>query len=209
MVAGSAHRPAPPRRDAPRRRRTACAMPLSALQGREESMKQRARWPALIAGMALLGAACSKEPEQPAEPADEVTFMDDEAPAMRKAFARARRELDDFLAIAASPPAHLSDFAVKVGLRAGNKTEYVWIGDFELQSDDKYVGTINNDVQLTDEYKLGDRHSFGRSEIVDWIYLDNQAEKMHGNYTLCALLTQEDPDAAESMRKQYKLDCEL
>ena len=159
--------------------------------------------------MCLGQTACSGESLPPVGE-DGVTFMGDEAPMMKKAMARARRELDDFLALAESPADHLESFAVKVGLPApDDQTEYVWINSFELQADGKYVGIINNELELTDQYELGDQYTFAKSQIVDWTYIDSRERKMYGNYTLCALLSQAPPDEAAAYMKQYKLDCEL
>jgi uncharacterized protein YegJ (DUF2314 family) len=159
--------------------------------------------------MCLGLAACSRDSLPPVGE-DGVTFMGDEAPMMQKAMARARRELDGFLELAGSPPGHLESFAVKVGLPADDdQTEYVWINGFELQPDGKYLGVINNELELTDEYQLGDQYTFAKTEIVDWTYVDSRERKMYGNYTLCALLSQESPEEADAYMKQYKLDCEL
>ena len=165
-----------------------------------------------VAGVLCLGlAACSRSSSSlPPAGEDGVTFMGDEAPMMKKAMARARLELDGFLQLAESHADHLESFAVKVGLPApDDQTEYVWINGFELQADGKYAGVINNEVELTDEFKLGDQYTFAKSEIVDWTYIDRNDGRMHGNYTLCALLSQESPEDAAAYMKQYKLDCEL
>jgi uncharacterized protein YegJ (DUF2314 family) len=166
------------------------------------------RCTAVAATMSLALAACGKTQLPPAGE-DGVVFMGDQALAMKKAFARARRELDDFLQLAESPADHQESLAVKVGLPAGEQTEYVWINGFQLQADGKFIGVINNEVQLTDQYKLGDRYTFDKSDIVDWTYVDNRERRMHGNYTLCALLTQEPPEDAAAYIAQYGLDCDL
>ena len=158
-----------------------------------------------------LGLNSVAEARTPLPPAGEdgVVFMNDENPAMAKAFARARRELDQFLKLAAAPAAHQRDFAVKVGLVVGEETEYVWINEIKPKPGGKFVGVINNEVELTDKFKLGDSHTFAKSEIVDWTYIDTRERRMHGNYTLCALLTQEPADQAEEYRRKFKLDCQL
>jgi uncharacterized protein YegJ (DUF2314 family) len=164
-----------------------------------------------LAGAIALGlnlTACSRSSVPPAGE-DGVVFMGDESPMMKKAMARARRELDDFLELAESPADHLGSFAVKVGLPAGDQIEYVWINDFEMLSGGEYSGVINNEIELTDKYKLGDQYTFAKSDIVDWTYVDSRERRMYGNYTLCALLTQESPEDAAAYMKQYKLDCEL
>jgi uncharacterized protein YegJ (DUF2314 family) len=157
---------------------------------------------------AILVAGCGeRRSSMPPAGEDGVVFMDDEAPAMRAAYARARATLDDFLAIVREPPPNLTGIAVKVGLPAGDETEYVWIGDFSEQGDGRFTGTINNDVAMATSYKLGDPYSFRKSDIVDWVYVDDQEQKMYGNHTMCALLTEEPPEAAARAKAAYKLDC--
>ncbi len=54
---------------------------------------------------------------------------------------------------------------------------------------------------------LGQNYKFKRSEIDDWNYTDNSTNRLHGNFTLCALLTKEPENEATRMREQFKLDC--
>ena len=165
-----------------------------------------------LAGFALvvcLSSASLARTPLPPEGEDGVVFMNDEHPMMRKAFARAKAELDDFLALARAPAKNHGDFALKVGLDAGGSTEYVWIVDFSSDPSGRFTGTINNDVEMTAKYKLGDRYSFTRDDIVDWTYFDRSKPKMYGNYTLCALLSVEPADEAARVKAEYQLDCDL
>jgi uncharacterized protein YegJ (DUF2314 family) len=138
---------------------------------------------------------------------DEIVHMEDEAPAMRKAFEVARASLDDFLKLAKNPPDHYSSFALKVAVSQDGNTEYFWVTDFEAKSGARFTGEINNEPRLVKTVKLGQRYSFTRTQIVDWIYMDEAEQKMIGNFTMCALLTQESKEDAEQVRQQYKLDC--
>ena len=165
-----------------------------------------------LAGFALIlclsSAGLARTPLPP-DGEDGLVFMNDEHPLMRKAFARARAELDEFLALARSPGENHTAFALKVGLPAASGTEYVWIIDFSSNEARRFTGTINNDVEMTTRYKLGDSYSFGKEDIVDWIYIDRSTQRMHGNYTLCALLSAEPAEEAARVKAEYRLDCEL
>ena len=138
---------------------------------------------------------------------DEIVHMEDEAPAMRKAFEVARASLDDFLKLAKSPPDHFSSFALKVAVSQAGNTEYFWVTDFKQKGAAQFTGEINNEPRLVKTVKLGQRYSFTRTQIVDWIYMDEAEQKMMGNFTMCALLTQESKEEADHIREQYKLDC--
>jgi uncharacterized protein YegJ (DUF2314 family) len=140
---------------------------------------------------------------------DEIVHMEDEAPAMRKAFEVARSGLDEFLKLAKNPPDHYSSFALKVAVSQAGNTEYFWVTDFTAKGGTQFTGEINNEPRLVKTVKLGQRYSFSRTQIVDWIYMDEAEQKMVGNFTMCALLTQESREEAEQIRQQYKLDCSL
>lgn len=138
---------------------------------------------------------------------DELAFMQDEEPAMRKAFQAARASLDDFLEKAKAPPPGTSAYAVKVGVKEGKNTEYFWVNDLATVGDD-FTGKINNEPRMVKSVKLGQTHKFLKSHIVDWTYLDRPNRKMAGNFTACALLSKESPAEAEAMKKRYGLSCE-
>jgi uncharacterized protein YegJ (DUF2314 family) len=137
---------------------------------------------------------------------DEMTLMPDEDPAMSKAFAKARAELDDFLQKKRSPPPNAEGFAVKVGIAEGKNTEYFWIVDF-TERNGEFSGKINNEPRIAKSVKFDQVYMFRKSQIVDWTYVDTAQRRMMGNYTLCALLTREPPKEAEAARKRFKLDC--
>ncbi len=138
---------------------------------------------------------------------DELAYMGDQEPAMKKAMQRARAELDQFLAIAKAPPPNTESFSLKVAIAEGRDVEYFWVGDFVWKGED-FEGTINNEPRLVKSVKFQQRYKFSRAKIVDWTYIDKGRHKMMGNYTLCALLTKEPPGEAAAMKKRFGLDCE-
>lgn len=139
---------------------------------------------------------------------DDLVFMRDEEPAMKKAFAKASASLNDFLAIArAAAPTH-TDFSMKVAISQGEKTEYFWVSNFVEKTDGSFEGDIANEPRMVKHVKLGQRHSFPRARIVDWTYIDTRTHAMVGNFTLCALLTKESATQAGAMKKRYRLDCD-
>jgi uncharacterized protein YegJ (DUF2314 family) len=133
--------------------------------------------------------------------------MEDEDPAMQKAFAKAAGSLDDFLAKAAAASPEHTAFALKVAISEGRKTEYFWVNRFVQVADASFEGEIANDARLVKTVRLGQRYTFPRARIVDWTYIDKADRSMVGNFTLCALLTQETRAEAEAMKKRFKLDC--
>ena len=166
------------------------------------------RYKAFAFAAALLVPAAGAQSLLQKADKDDLVFMRDEEPAMKKAFAKASASLNDFLAVArAAAPTHTS-FAMKVAISQGKKTEYFWVSDFAEKADGSFEGEIANEPRMVKHVKLGQRYSFPRVHIVDWTYIDTGSRAMAGNFTLCALLTKEPAAQAEAMKKRYRLDCD-
>ena len=161
----------------------------------------------LTASLALACVCAGAQAVVERAQSDELVFMGDEEPAMRKAFESARASLDEFLSLARSPAAGTSHHALKVGVREGKKVEYFWVGEFS-QTDGGFVGTINNQPRMVKSVAFGQRYNFTRGQIVDWTYIDRNERRMAGNFTLCALLTKESQQEADATKKRYGLRCE-
>ena len=54
----------------------------------------------------------------------------------------------------------------------------------------------------------GQRYSFDYEDIVDWMYIDRSAQRMHGNFTACALLARQPKEEAEEAKRSWGLVCE-
>jgi uncharacterized protein YegJ (DUF2314 family) len=139
--------------------------------------------------------------------ADELAFMGDEEPAMKRAFQKARATLDQFLEQAKSPPAGTVSYSLKLGIREGRDVEYFWIGKF-TQTESGFTGTINNEPRMVKSVKFGQQYAFPREHIVDWTYIDRDERRMVGNFTMCALLTKESQAEQEATKKRFGLKCE-
>lgn len=160
-----------------------------------------------VVALTLLSSATLAQTGAAQAKADDLVFMSDNEPAMRRAFQLAKQGLDDFLAKARTKPAELTAFAVKVGVTEGKDVEYFWITDF-FEEDGGYAGKIGNEPQMVKNVRYNQTYRFSRDQIVDWLYLDKPKRKMVGNFTYCALLTKESPVDAAAARKRFNLDCE-
>jgi uncharacterized protein YegJ (DUF2314 family) len=138
---------------------------------------------------------------------DQVTFVEDEDPAMNRAFEKARASLDEFFRLAESPRAGTEGYAIKVALSDGTHTEYFWVNQFEVDGTE-ISGVLNNEPELVMTHKMGERLTFKREDVVDWTYMEPAAHRMHGNFSACALLSHEDPAEADEFRQQYGLRCD-
>jgi uncharacterized protein YegJ (DUF2314 family) len=124
---------------------------------------------------------------------------------MEAAFRKARETLSLFLDLVRDEPDFITSYAVKIPLRDGNVTEYVWIGPF-VERNGSFVGTLNNTPRSVRKYVAGQKINFQKSDIVDWLYREDG--KLIGNYTVCALLKNTPPDQAAEFRKQQGLVCD-
>lgn len=170
-------------------------------------------WPQGWLVLALLIGVCacgrSEDDLSISEHAEQgaVALVEQGDPAMEAAFAKARASLDDFLVLAANPKPGQEDFAVKVGIAEDGQTEYFWLHS-PVGKNGRFSGIIGNTPQMVKRVSQGQSYDFQRSEIVDWTYLEPARNRMHGNFTACALLAKETPEDAAAFKRQYGLQCD-
>ena len=158
----------------------------------------------LLIAAALMG--CGKSVSERAEN-DSVVYVESDDPDMKRAFEKARASLDEFFELAGSPREGTEGHAIKVAVSDGDNTEYFWVNEFEVQGD-TLSGVLNNEPEMVKRYKMGERFKFSRAQVVDWMYFEPAARRMHGNFTACALLVHEAPEEAQEFKKQYGLQCD-
>ena len=138
---------------------------------------------------------------------DTVQMVKTDDPEMLRAFAKANRTLDAFLArLAARDPA-IAMPALKIKVQDGDAVEYFWVSSLSVTAQG-YSGTIDNDPEIVRSVHNGQVVTFTRSQIYDWTYHDAKTGRTVGNFTACALLTHEAPAAAAEFRKTYQIDCD-
>lgn len=135
---------------------------------------------------------------------NEVVLVDDDDAAMAAAIARARARLDEFLALAANPPAGTSDFKLKVAVRDGEDTEHFWVTPFETAGKG-FKGTLANEPQIVSNVEAGEEIEFSRSDVSDWGYTKNGRQV--GSYTVCVLFEKMPKEQAEYYRRNHGFDC--
>jgi uncharacterized protein YegJ (DUF2314 family) len=138
--------------------------------------------------LAAAFSACSTKPDTL------ITSGYDEK-EMEAAIARARSEVDQFIAELTQPTGE--DHAVKAPIEDGGETEHFWLTDLKYK-DGQFEGTINNEPGLVKNVKLGQKWKIKKEEISDWLYMRDG--KMHGNYTMRPLLKAMPADEAAEFR---------
>jgi uncharacterized protein YegJ (DUF2314 family) len=163
----------------------------------------------LLFAAALTGSsACESNAQSALERAlsDEVAMVDGDDEDMAKAVKEARATLPGFLKLAQNPRSTMRSVAVKVAVSDGKQTEYFWITPFK-RNRYGYAGLINNEPRLVKSVKGNSRITFKESEIIDWMYVEG--DRMHGNYTSCAILKKESEEERLAFKKEFGLDCSL
>lgn len=154
---------------------------------------------ALLAALVWLPAGAESKRDE-----NEVVLVDNDDAEMAAAIRQARAKLDEFLALAAKPPAGSSDFKLKVMLRDGDDTEHFWVTPFTPEGK-RFKGTLANEPQIVSNVEAGDEIEFSREQISDWGYTKNGRQV--GSYTVCAMFKKMPPEQAHYYRKNHGFDC--
>jgi uncharacterized protein YegJ (DUF2314 family) len=163
----------------------------------------------LLAVLALLAASAGSSAQSINERVErgDVIVVPNDSAAMAAAFRKARATLDGFLRLLDAPPSGTHSYAVKLRVRDGRHDEYFWIGSLKRDRD-RFSGTLDNTPRRVRNVREGQVMRFGRRDIVDWTYIDDRSGRMMGNFTACALLTGETPEAAAAFKERYGLGCD-
>jgi uncharacterized protein YegJ (DUF2314 family) len=138
---------------------------------------------------------------------DDVEWVAKESPAMKAAFQRARDSLPEFLALIRSKPTGISDPSLKVAVTDGGAVEYFWVGAIEVTSAG-FTGVLNNQPRVVFKHRMGDRFSFARDQVVDWMYYRDGGRRMVGNFTACAILSGRPQKEVDEFKLRYGLSCD-
>lgn len=135
---------------------------------------------------------------------NEIVLVGTTDPVMVAAIREARATLDNFLALAASPPAGTEGFKLKVVVRDGSSTEHFWVVPFRSTAEG-FEGTLANDPRIVRNVKAGQLIRFTKEEVSDWGYV--KAGRQVGSFTVCALFKKMPADQADYYRKNHGFDC--
>ncbi len=117
---------------------------------------------------------------------------------MASAIKNARRTLPHFWATFAESKKGESDFCPKVRLEDEHGIEHFWCGDIERKGA-SITGIVNNDPNVVQSVKIGQRIPIKDEQISDWLYMRDG--KMIGNYTLRASMPSLTPEQLDQLSK--------
>jgi len=124
-------------------------------------------------------------------------------PVMSAAMQSARESLPGFLALARHPGPTMERFAVKIALLGDAGPEFFWIYPFAYVGD-RFIGQIGNTPLTLAAPKKGGTITFGKRDIVDWMYTDAGVTK--GNYSARAILKAALPRDRAAFKRRFGLE---
>ena len=149
------------------------------------------------------GLTASPEPEAAKAGTGALYYLALSDPVMSAATQSARESLPGFLALAKHPTPTMERFAVKIALLGDGGPEFFWIHPFAHVAD-RFIGQISNTPLTLTGPKKGDTVTFGRHDIVDWVYMD--AGVMKGNYSARAILKTALPRDRAAFKRRFGLE---
>jgi uncharacterized protein YegJ (DUF2314 family) len=147
--------------------------------------------------MACLCCACNKTEDKAEDNDKPDTLIESgyDEQEMDGAIARARKEVDTFIAELSKPTGE--DHAVKVAITENDDTEHFWLIDVSYR-DGQFEGVINNEPGIVKNVRMGEKRKVNKADISDWMFM--RGGKMYGNYTLRPLLKAMPENEAERYR---------
>lgn len=126
----------------------------------------------------------------------DIISVESDDSEMNLATEKAKLTIKNFdLALKSNNP-NFKYFSVKKPYKTESCDEHIWINDVVLKGD-KYLGVIGNTPEYTNEIELGDTVLVKKSEISDWMYVEEN--KLRGGYTIRALRNK----MSESEKKKF------
>jgi uncharacterized protein YegJ (DUF2314 family) len=173
----------------------------AASKGAAQAKAQAA--PASAPAAAASTASGAEAETQGIEPVD----YNPDDPEMIQAAEQARASLTHFFDITSTPGAQVNNVAVRVLLREGQQREFIWVMPFEAK-DKGFEGTVNDIPRKLKKVVTGQKISFTRDDIVDWMYSDTHSGHLKGHFTTCVLLRKAPAEERAMLKSSYGLDCD-
>ena len=132
----------------------------------------------------LLGfVACTNTENEKIEREGEspIYLVDAADKEMNQAIKTANQTLKEFNRALENPAPSYSGFALKTRFNTANGGEHIWISNI-LRIDNNYFGIVDNLPEFSEDVSVGDTIQIKKTNISDWMYLDNQ--KLRGGYTI-------------------------
>ncbi len=157
---------------------------------KQYSMKSVIRFAFTIALVAS-SWSCSSTQTDRKQGENGVYNVEEEDPEMLRAIAKSRETFPEFLSAYRSNDSTIQDFAIKVPFKVGKGHEHIWLNKIRIEQD-KILGVVNNQPEMTEEVTLGDTVVIDRNTISDWNYI--KGNKLYGGYSVRLLRNRMTPE---------------
>ena len=112
---------------------------------------------------------------------------------------KARKTVDEFIAVLNDRSQGAYSLGVKIALIDGDIVEHMWLTNLKYDKGE-FTGILGNQPKKVKNVKLGRMMVVKRDEIIDWAYMKDK--KMMGNYTLITLFPHMNPIEVKRVKEQ-------
>ena len=158
----------------------------------------------LIVFGTLILTACNNQGEKagralsrPGEP-DVLTFADGDQ-QMNAAIAEAKRTIDEFIRNIGKNEGSGVKRSLKVRFDTDKEPEHIWVGDVKMTGQG-FEGVLENEPVNIKGLKAGDKVTFSKNQISDWILISEG--KVKGGFTIKVVRNQMSPDEQRAFDEQ-------
>lgn len=128
-----------------------------------------------------------------------VVYFADDDQQMNAAIAQAQKTVDYFIKDIVSSEGNGVKRTMKVRFDTDRGAEHIWVGDVKI-SGQGFEGHLENEPVNIKNYKVGDRVTFSRNQISDWLIVSNG--KIRGGFTIKIQRKQMPPDEQRAFDEQ-------
>ncbi len=144
----------------------------------------RKLWSLFVGSLPIL-SGCQRSPLDGSNQGSSLAVaVPTEDAAIEAATREARASLEGFIRPLSNPSPGQTDFSVKVPVREGAGTHYLWLQQIALDGSN-FSGVLGPDAAGLNGHSPGERVTISSREIADWMFVEN--EKLVGGFSLRAI----------------------
>jgi len=139
----------------------------------------------LLAGTLPILSGCQRSPLDGSNQGSSLAVaVPTEDAAIEAASREARASLEGFIGPLSRPSPGQTDFSVKVPVRHGEETDYLWLQQIAFDGSN-FSGVLGPDAAGLKGHFPDERVTISSREIADWMFVEN--EKLVGGFSLRAI----------------------
>jgi uncharacterized protein YegJ (DUF2314 family) len=128
----------------------------------------------LLAGTLPIVGGCQRSPADGGNQGSSLAVaVPTEDPAIEAATREARASLEEFIKPLSHPSPGQTDFSVKVPVREGAGTHYLWLQQIAFDGSN-FSGVLGPDAAGLNGHSPGEWVTIASREIADWMFVENE-----------------------------------